>query len=140
MNKVTNEWKKRNRGRHKKYQRKYNQEHKAYFRDYWLKSNYGISLERYEKMYDKQRGNCLICNQEETVGNQYGQYRLSIDHDHETGRVRGLLCNRCNRGLGYFKHSKKILLNALKYLSQSANLERKLKWKKVRQQLLVMAK
>ena len=54
---------------------------------------YGISIEQYEKALDQQKGVCKIC------GRPPKRLRLAVDHDHKTGRVRGLLCMRCNRRL-----------------------------------------
>jgi len=78
-----------------------------------LKKNYGISLEQYNEMFDKQKGRCAICG---THQNELKQM-LSVDHCHETNRIRGLLCNGCNRGIGYLKDDIRIVENALKYLS-----------------------
>jgi hypothetical protein len=61
---------------------------------------------------------CAICGNEETVSNQYGKISLSIDHNHETGKVRGLLCCNCNRALGLFRDSKDLLTKAIKYLNE----------------------
>jgi len=64
----------------------------------------------------KQNGKCAICKKPETrkTGNKIRE--LSIDHCHKTGKVRGLLCDSCNNGLGRFKDSVKLLESALKYL------------------------
>lgn len=77
-----------------------------------LKSRYGITPEDFEEMLKKQDGRCAIC------GIQY-HLTLHIDHDHTNGRVRGLLCNNCNRGLGHFKDSMDLLLKARSYLEKN---------------------
>lgn len=77
-----------------------------------LKRQYGITIEEYERMIVEQNNLCAICGKEETE--KYG--KLAIDHDHNTGIVRGLLCHKCNRGLGCFDESEYILSNAIKYL------------------------
>jgi nitrate reductase cytochrome c-type subunit len=79
-------------------------------RNWGYKKDFGISIEEYEVMYIKQNGLCLICKQEET------NRRLSVDHCHETGVVRGLLCGNCNRGLGLFKDNENSLFRALDYI------------------------
>lgn len=71
----------------------------------WL---YGIKYTEYKKLYKKQSGCCKICDLPFDV--------LCVDHNHDTGEVRGLLCSRCNRGLGCFKDDKKLLKSAIKYL------------------------
>ncbi len=80
-----------------------------------LKHNYGITLEDYNKLYKKQKYSCAICK----LG-VYGQRpkRLSVDHCHKTKTVRGLLCLRCNSGLGYFNDSIENLTVAIKYLKR----------------------
>lgn len=82
-----------------------------------LKSKYGITLEQYEEMLEKQGGVCAICKQPE-VTKIKGQkmWRLAVDHCHETNKVRGLLCGKCNRGLGFFQHDVSLLSTAVKYL------------------------
>ena len=64
-------------------------------------------------MFKEQNGVCAICGSPEVSDRNSN---LCVDHDHETGKIRGLLCNKCNRGLGYFLDNPKILKNALKYL------------------------
>lgn len=72
---------------------------------------FGITVEYYEKMLRRQKGLCAICKQPERLGR-----RLAVDHCHETKKVRGLLCFKCNRALGGFGDSKILLKNAYKYL------------------------
>ena len=83
---------------------------------YFIKSKYGITLEDYKKMYDEQKGLCKICHKPETRTNQYGICLLHIDHNHVTGKVRGLLCNKCNTLLGYSREDIEILESAIEYL------------------------
>ena len=61
---------------------------------YWLCRRYGIGIEEYDAMVAAQDGRCLICDRER---------KLVVDHEHETGRVRGLLCITCNSQLGFFE-------------------------------------
>jgi len=77
-----------------------------------MKYNYGITLDDYNCMYKLQLGVCMICNQAETNGK-----RLAIDHDHSTGKVRGLLCNHCNIGLGKFFDNPQLLQSAINYIN-----------------------
>jgi hypothetical protein len=78
-----------------------------------LKYHYDITLKRYDELLGKQGGVCAICKKLEVTRHTK---RLVVDHDHTTGKVRGLLCHRCNCGLGYFKDSQKHLEDALAYL------------------------
>lgn len=83
-------------------------------RNAWLKYKYGITLEEYNRMFDSQEGKCAICGSEEPGRNNTN---FAVDHDHETEEVRGLLCHRCNMGLGYFMDDPELLLKAAKYLA-----------------------
>lgn len=76
-----------------------------------LKSLYGISLDEYNTMVKKQNHKCLICN--------IKAKKLVIDHCHNTGKVRGLLCNACNMALGSFDDSVEKLNRAIKYLEKA---------------------
>lgn len=75
------------------------------------KRRYGIKREDYKELYQKQKGVCAICR-EPCRKNK----RLSIDHDHSSGKVRGLLCASCNRGLGMFLDRPASLRKAAEYL------------------------
>ncbi len=77
-----------------------------------LKRLYGISLEQYNEMADTQMNCCAICRRHQ---NNF-KHRLSVDHNHKTGEIRGLLCSVCNTGLGNFKDDTHILERAIEYL------------------------
>ena len=82
-----------------------------------IKTEYNLTHEEYEAMHDAQGGVCAICGKEETATDRNGKVRhLAIDHDHATGKVRGLLCNACNSGLGWFHDSISSLAAAAIYL------------------------
>jgi hypothetical protein len=88
---------------------------------YMLKQNYGMSLEDYNGMVDKQGGVCKICGNVDVKFSKTGEsriQRLAVDHCHKTGEVRGLLCSSCNGGLGLFKDDINLLRKALKYLTK----------------------
>ena len=82
-----------------------------------LLHTYGISLEDYSKMYHAQQGQCKICKTPLDFQNESrGATTANVDHCHETGIVRGLLCDNCNRGIGFLKDSPTILRLAAEYL------------------------
>ena len=84
-----------------------------------LKQRYGISVDEYETIIANQNFACAICKVEipDTLG--YKQKRPSVvDHNHETGEVRGILCLKCNLVLGYARENTEILYQAIVYLSE----------------------
>lgn len=81
-------------------------------RRYKLKMYSGLTLEDYEQMARDQKDLCAICHQPE----KETCYRLCIDHNHTTQKVRGLLCRNCNAGLGQFKDNLEIMKSAVNYL------------------------
>lgn len=83
-----------------------------------LKIQYGLTVEEYEKLLSSHQGVCAICGEQETAVYNGKIKRLAIDHNHETGEVRGILCDRCNRGLGFFRNSSQLLLNAARYIDE----------------------
>lgn len=79
-----------------------------------LKANYGLTIEDYEARLASQGGGCAICGAKVCpTGRQ-----MSVDHDHATGRVRGILCARCNHGLGQFRDNPDLLRAAINYLKE----------------------
>lgn len=71
---------------------------------------YGMTVEQFEDLFQKQGGKCAICK-------LTSKRRLAIDHDHKTGRVRGLLCVTCNLGIGNFQDNPDTLVSAAAYLT-----------------------
>lgn len=82
-----------------------------------LRRTYGITLEQYNEMYEAQNGLCAICGKSDEIEGR----RLAVDHDHNTGNVRALLCGICNRGLGSFQDNADLLVKATRYLIKYAN-------------------
>lgn len=79
---------------------------------------YGLTLEQYAELLKRQNGVCAICGEPETLVRKGTLCALTIDHDHETGQVRGLLCNNCNRGIGLLKDNPDVLRHAASYLER----------------------
>lgn len=81
-------------------------------KDYDLKRNYGIDTEQYNQLLKIQEHSCLVCGTHQDALPR----ALCVDHDHDTGKVRGLLCDACNRGIGLLKDNQVILNRAIRYL------------------------
>lgn len=77
------------------------------------KRQYGITREMYNSTLSQQDGKCAICKTKE-IGR--GHTHFHVDHNHSTNKIRGLLCDKCNRGLGFFKDNYTILTAACEYL------------------------
>jgi len=82
--------------------------------EYRLKHDYKMSKEEYDQRLKDQNGQCAICGKEKPY-RQEGK-KFTVDHDHETGKLRGLLCINCNAGLGHFKDDPSLLRSAIDYL------------------------
>ena len=80
-----------------------------------LKKHYGITVEDYNRMLEEQNHCCGCCGKHESEFKR----RLHVDHDHTTNQVRGLLCTKCNPGIGYFDDSIEILEMAIAYLKKT---------------------
>ena len=98
---------------HKK-RRKYDRARPRMHKNAQLKHNYKITLAEYEAMYESQNGKCAICLDE-----LIHRPTPNVDHDHATGKVRGILCPNCNSGLANFKDSLASLHSAIEYLLRS---------------------
>ena len=84
-------------------------------RKYSLKKSFDITPEQYDLLFEKQGGLCAVCRKSCATGR-----RLAVDHCHKTGKIRGLLCAGCNRGLGFFMDSLENLEAAKKYLNENS--------------------
>lgn len=84
------------------------EDHRA--QEFHLRKKYGITRAQYIAMNQAQGGLCAICGSECST-------RLAVDHDHQTGVVRGLLCRRCNIGIGFFRDRPDLALAAARYLT-----------------------
>jgi hypothetical protein len=83
----------------------------------WRKRQYGVDAETYEAMLEAQGHVCAICHGPERQRTSDGRLKpLGVDHDHETGAVRGLLCHACNVGLGHLNDDPALLETAAAYL------------------------
>ena len=85
-----------------------------------LQKTYGMSYEEFHNLYEQQLGCCAICKTSLVLlGTTETKYKVAcVDHNHITGKVRGLLCNKCNRALGLFKDNITILKLAAEYLEK----------------------
>lgn len=95
--------------------RSYYAANKTKFADRKFVRNYGISLTEYNKMVSSQSGQCAICK---GVFGFDKTTRGHVDHDHVTGKVRGLLCSNCNHGIGKFKDDPEVIREAARYVEQ----------------------
>ena len=91
--------------------RKDTSEHKKDAHARQIKAQYGISIEQYNEMLNRQNGVCKICKKE-------NGRRLCVDHCHTTGRVRGLLCDNCNKAMGLCNDDPKLLRLCAEYLEE----------------------
>lgn len=87
-------------------------QHRRRVKSYAVQKNFGININDFDEMMKKQNGLCAICGMKEPILGR----SLAIDHCHESGKVRGLLCSKCNRGLGLLQDSEYVLQNAISYL------------------------
>lgn len=81
---------------------------------------YGVTPEWYETKLAEQEGACAICGHVPPPGGIKSASRLHVDHDHESGAVRDLLCNRCNMGVGYFRDNPALLRLAAAYIERQS--------------------
>ena len=105
-------WREVNRERSRAQARAWNAAHPEQVADRNFQRRYGISLVEYQRLLQRQDGACAICREPCRTG-----ARLSVDHSHETGEVRGLLCRNCNAGLGQFRDRVDLLRTAAEYLT-----------------------
>jgi hypothetical protein len=99
-------------------------ENRARHRSHQLRYKFGITIEDYNRILDSQGGTCAICDRKNstrkkgTHNKQAIPMALSVDHDHKTGKIRGLLCNGCNTCLGRFRDDPALFEKAIEYLKK----------------------
>lgn len=103
---------KRDRAGKKRWREDNKEQCKILDRKKYLARNYGITEADWDRLFRSQRGKCKICGTHQSTLAR----RLHVDHDHETGKVRGLLCVNCNQGLGSFHDDCDLLEKAKQYL------------------------
>jgi hypothetical protein len=102
---------------YKTQQKRYRTQNSERHKFYKVFKKYGITADDYSRMMDEQDGVCKICGQEESSRHQNGGVKkLAIDHCHATGKVRGLLCERCNQVLGRLRDDSDIARGMATYL------------------------
>lgn len=99
----------------RKYNRKYYQKNKQLERNKHLEREYAMLPGQYEMILKLQNGVCAICFKICVTGRN-----LAVDHDKQTNKNRGLLCQACNTGIGKLKHDPKLFKQAIKYLEETA--------------------
>lgn len=106
--------------RNKKYYENNKEKHNAYCYVNNRNKTYNITQDIYDTMLNNQKGVCAICGKKETkVGRINKKIKpLSVDHNHNTGKIRGLLCQNCNSGLGLFGDNEDLLIKAANYIKQ----------------------
>lgn len=97
------------------YYQKYKEKVNLKNRNNRLKKEYNVTQEWYEKTLEEQEGKCKICKSDNPGK---GLKHFHIDHNHETGKVRGLLCHSCNTGLGLFKENVDLIQKAIEYVEK----------------------
>lgn len=83
---------------------------------------YGITVDDYETMLEQQNGGCAVCGGTIANRGKNSMSRLHVDHDHDTGRVRGLLCHPCNTGIAKFRDDPALLRSAADYIERGTSL------------------
>jgi len=106
------EWQRKNPQQDKKQRKDWRDKNLDKIKNNALQWNYGISIEEYNNLLKIQENKCIICKRHKDDLTK----SLCVDHDHATGRVRGLLCDDCNNALGRFKDSIENLKQAINYL------------------------
>lgn len=103
------------------YMREWQRQHRAanrwYGKDADLRRTYGVDLAWYDAQSERQGHRCAICGQEESAVIRGRNIALAVDHCHDTGVVRGLLCRACNNAIGIFRHDVGLLQRAIEYLA-----------------------
>ena len=113
---------KQNKKRYDKRYRELNRERLIWSqRDHRLKKQYGIGMKEYMELFKKQNGLCAICGLPQLTDSNKKYF--DVDHDHKTGKVRGLVHGKCNRAIGAFEDERSRIIAALEYLDLHSNVD-----------------
>lgn len=119
LNAKSSQWAKNNPDKCRKNGLKYRSSHREEEKNRALHYKYNLSLEEYAIRFNNQNGVCAICGRKETAVDRNGSIKkLQVDHNHQTNKVRGLLCSTCNRGIGYLQDDISVVEKALQYLKE----------------------
>jgi hypothetical protein len=110
------EWDKQNPKRRKEISLKWRKENPEAWRALSLRKKYGLTVEQFDDMVKAQGGLCAICLKPETRTTKGQNRYLSVDHDHNTNKIRGLLCHRCNASLGLMREDLDSLRRMIDYI------------------------
>lgn len=119
-------WKAENKEAQAEYQKKYHAEYRErdgvqqIFRERHLRKNYRLTTEDFNDLWNKQKGKCGACSVDMSPRGREGD-SVCVDHNHETGMVRWLLCRSCNHGIGCLKDCPEVMERAAKYLRENGN-------------------
>jgi len=108
----------------KQYQAKYPDKVKQWSRNSWIRKKFGLEPGDYNIMFNAQKGLCAICGLPEKHKYKGRLIKLAVDHNHSTGKIRGLLCSECNIAIGNLKVDSFGILNlqtAIKYIEETDN-------------------
>lgn len=112
-------WKDNNPQRLAEYEARNFEKHRKRDQNYGLVRNFGITMDEYNLLLHEQKGVCAICQKPETAMQRGIIKLLAVDHCHTTGKIRGLLCGRCNPAIGCFREDESIILAAIIYLQKN---------------------
>jgi hypothetical protein len=109
---------KENPDKHKARVKKFRTENPEKIRDTKLKQTYGVGIEYFNVKLKEQDGVCAGCGRNYKVKWRGKEVEMSLDHNHKTGEPRGVLCIKCNRGLGLLEENPQTMLNLIEYINK----------------------
>lgn len=108
----TLKWHKKNMPKYLAYMKKWRKANKHRYKGYDLKRTYGITIRQYDQMLASQGDSCAICKRHKSLFKRH----MNVDHNHETGKIRALLCSNCNTLIGLAQENPETCIAASEYL------------------------
>lgn len=115
FNKYSRSYYAKNADKCRSWAKQYRKDNPLIYKNYRLKECYGITIDDYQNILDSQNGCCAICKSDRAKSYKF----FAVDHCHSTGKIRGLLCEGCNTGIGLFKDNPEFLRVAADYLESA---------------------